>query len=159
MERNGTKYARALFEISTNAECTRREWTEALQSYTDAVNKVAQDKKKPTLLLLDKYWQHQLRKDVLSRAPSSHLKLDELSKVMQWKLMRGKARPLQKLVDSNAPPLVISASTKAFDLVFRGHWQKAMEELCTLKGDCIMQYKYIYTYIYNIRGSGKGSCR
>ena len=135
MERNGTKYARALFEISTNAECNRREWTEALQSYTDAVNKVAKDKKKPSLLLLDKYWQQQLREDILSRSPSSHLKLDELSKVMQWKLMRGKARPLQKLVDSNSPTLVISASTKAFEQLALGHWKKAMEELCALKGD------------------------
>ena len=137
MERSGTKYARVLFELSKNAESTLREWTEALQSYTDAVNKVAKDKKKPSLLLLDKYWQQQLRDDIMSRFPSSHLKLDELSKVMQWKLIRGKARPLQKLVDSNAPALVISASTKAFNLLSCGHWQKAMEELCVLKGDGI----------------------
>ena len=135
MERSGTKYARELFDLSGEDEITRREWSQALRSYEDAVRKVANDKKKPSLLILDKYWQQQLREDILSRSPSSHLKLDELSKVMQWKLMRGKARPLQKLVDSNSPTLVISASTKAFEQLALGHWKKAMEELCALKGE------------------------
>jgi hypothetical protein len=43
--------------------------------------------------------------------------LGELSRVMKWKLTRGKMRPLQKLVDGNDDRDVQALSAEAFKIV------------------------------------------
>lgn len=46
----------------------------------------------------------------------------------------GKARPLQKLVDSNKPDTVKQISSEALTFMERGDWQNGMNELIKLKG-------------------------
>ena len=129
MERVGSKYARELF----NSKINESEWTTALKSYESAISKISQQKNKPELIHLDKFWRVELREAILSRDPK-HITLEEISKVMKWKLIRGKARPLQKLVDSNPASAVIADSTKALEQLSLGHWQKAIEAISNLKG-------------------------
>ena len=47
----------------------------------------------------------------------AHITLAELSRVMKWKLTRGKMRPLQKLVDGNSDGDVVQLSQRAILLV------------------------------------------
>ena len=82
---------------------------------------------------------------VKARTPP-HFTLKELSSIMAWKLLRGKFRPLQKLCDSNAPDVVISASTAAFKCAnidgSKSDWKGAMKALTTLKaiGEATARY-------------------
>jgi len=63
---------------------------------------------------------------------------DELLKIVQWKLARGKYRPrLYKLVENNNEQSVRECSQKAFKVVGdgeQGHIRKGITELCKLKG-------------------------
>ena len=58
----------------------------------------------------------------------------ELSRVMRWKLARGKWRPLQRRVDANSPASVSAASKAAFAFADKGHWRGALKKLCVLGG-------------------------
>ena len=108
-------------------------WNEAAGAYTVAVKAVAKQKKKPQLIQLDEWLWDTLPEIVKGRSPQ-HLLHSELSDIMRWKLIRGKMRPLQGLVDSNSPQSVIEASTKAIELLESEDWRGAINELCVLKG-------------------------
>jgi hypothetical protein len=109
------------------------EWNALLENYPLAVDTAALKKKDPRLLpQLDEFWRIEYPKVVMSRECPS-LMLSELSKVMTWKLNRGKMRPLQKLVDSNSPSAVVSSSKKAIQFAKKGNWQKAINEIMVLK--------------------------
>lgn len=84
------------------------------------------------LLSLDKWYQEELPKLISARS-QRYITRDELSKLMEWKLTRGKFRPrLQQLIGSNSEEAVQSCSTKAFGLL--PDVQAAITELSTLKG-------------------------
>ncbi|XP_041937806.1 uncharacterized protein zgc:112496 [Alosa sapidissima] len=84
------------------------------------------------LLALDKWYQEELPKQITART-QRHVTRDELSKLMEWKLTRGKFRPrLQQLIGSNSEEVVQSCSIKAFGLL--PDVQAAILELSTLKG-------------------------
>ncbi|KAL2078262.1 hypothetical protein ACEWY4_025947 [Coilia grayii] len=84
------------------------------------------------LLALDKWYQEELPK-LISARPERHVTREELSKLMEWKLTRGKFRPrLQQLIDSNSAETVQSCSSKAFALL--PDVEAAIAELSTLKG-------------------------
>jgi hypothetical protein len=99
--------------------------------YPDAIQMYAAEKKKPELIELDNFWRNSFPNAVRERKPK-HMKLDELSKVMAWKLRRGKMRPLQKKVDGNPKKMVEEVSTQAFKHADAGRWEKAFEELTKL---------------------------
>lgn len=84
------------------------------------------------MIELDKWYQEELPAAIGEREPK-YLTKDELTKLMKWKLSRGKFRPrLTELVQTNDEKLVESASTKAFKCV-SNNLKKAIKELCILK--------------------------
>ena len=128
-ERPGTLEARSLFLSSSSIAI----WHECLRLYDAAVECVANGKSKNELVALDSFLWNDLVVIVNAR-DSKHITLDELANIMKWKLARGKARPLQKLVESNSNAAVITASTAAFSFLDSGKWEKAIEAISALKG-------------------------
>jgi len=125
-ERPGTEQARELFSVS----CTST-WGKNLNLYDYAVKLVGRRRKKEIeLVKLDhQHWK--------KNNPIKHfLTLSELSDVMKWKLLRGKSRPIQHLVDSNANSDVVVVTEQAIKLIRSGdkHWKEALEKLSELKG-------------------------
>lgn len=127
--RPGSAEARVFFETCADNET----WGEMLSKYDEAILVVSNRRKRVELIELDKFWRNELADRVNLRTPK-HIKLQELSKVMEWKLLRGKARPLQKLVDSNHPDLVVECSSQAFDHLESKQYAEAFKKLCILKG-------------------------
>lgn len=129
--RPGSESAASFFNECEDVEV----WSMILLRYDEALNIVSSTKKNPkNLVELDKYWRVEYPALVLARS-IPHFNLVELSKVMAWKLMRGKMRPLQKLCDSNCPDLVVTASTKALNFLTmkKPDWKNAIIALTSLK--------------------------
>ncbi|XP_028797247.1 uncharacterized protein LOC114752673 [Neltuma alba] len=104
-------------------------WKEALSNYQSRI----QSLNKPNLVSLDDFYCSQLPSLLLQRSPNPHITTPELSKLMQWKLTRGKWRPrLLDFVSSLDDSLVKSASQKAFGSL--PDISKAISELTVLKG-------------------------
>ncbi|XP_065880899.1 uncharacterized protein [Euphorbia lathyris] len=104
-------------------------WKEALSSYPLRI----QSLNKPNLVSLDEFYRVQLPSLLHQRKPNPYLTTPELSKLMQWKLSRGKWRPrLLDFVSSLDEELVKSVSQKAFDSL--PDISKAISELTILKG-------------------------
>jgi hypothetical protein len=121
-ERQGTAAARDLFSTGSDEH-----WAKALASYSTAIDLIALSKNKPELQTLDLLWR-ELPIKVNQRSPP-HLLLSELSQVMEWKLIRGKFRPLQKMCDSNSPSIVKTLSSSAFQSLKAGDWAQAIKTL------------------------------
>jgi len=129
--RPGTKSAATFFNECEDTEI----WSNILLRYDEALNIVSLTKKIPkSLIELDRYWRFKFPEIVLARS-EPHFNLEEFSKIMAWKLLRGKMRPLQKLCDSNCPNLVVTASTKALKLLAskKPDWKNAIIALTELK--------------------------
>ncbi|XP_039631064.1 uncharacterized protein zgc:112496 isoform X1 [Polypterus senegalus] len=108
-------------------------WRTVHEKYWDVVLHLSKTKGKQPgkLLSLDKWYQEELPSAIAERSVK-FLCHDELVKLMEWKLTRGKFRPrLQQLVTTNCPELVIQCTTKAFDLL--PDVQAAITVLCSLK--------------------------
>ena len=127
-ERPGSEIARRLYKSSVSLE----EWENCVGKYSQAVASVASGKSKEGLVKWDAHLWGDLVTAVESRSPK-HIVVSELADIMKWKLARGKARPLQKLVESNSPASVIAASTEAFKHLSAGHWEKAIDAITSLK--------------------------
>ena len=127
-ERPGSEVARRLYKSSISLE----EWESCVAKYGQVVASVATGKSKEGLVAWDAHLWGDLVTAVESRSPK-HILLSELADIMKWKLARGKARPLQKLVESNSPASVIAASTEAFKYLSGGHWEKAIDAITSLK--------------------------
>ena len=96
------------------------EYTKILNEYDNIIKKVAISKKKyPLFIELDHFYRFELPKNIKQKG---YLELDELSKIMQYKLIRGKMRPLQKRIDNNDPNIVKSCTKKAIKLLDDGKW-------------------------------------
>ncbi|KAJ9166380.1 hypothetical protein P3X46_021146 [Hevea brasiliensis] len=104
-------------------------WKEALSSYPARIESL----NKPNLVSLDQFYRIQLPSLLHQRNPKPYITTLELSKLMQWKLSRGKWRPrLLDFVSSLDEELVKSASQKAFELL--PDLRKAVSQLTVLKG-------------------------
>ncbi|PSR99942.1 Ena/VASP-like protein [Actinidia chinensis var. chinensis] len=104
-------------------------WREALSSYKTHMESL----NKPNLVSLDDFYTVELPLLIRQRNPNPHITTPELSKLMQWKLTRGKWRPrLLDFVSSLDEALVKSASQKAFKSL--PDVSKAVSELTVLKG-------------------------
>eukprot|EP01038_Epipyxis_sp_PR26KG_P014503 gene14503-19470_t len=108
-------------------------WTNVLSRYLEAVEYVANAKNKPELIYLNTFWMNGYSPMVNERSPK-HIDLDEVSNIMRWKLLRGKFRPLQKLVDSNEEELVKDVSRRALVFLDNGDWRESIKQLSSLKG-------------------------
>lgn len=90
--------------------------------------------KKPKLIELDAWILHELPETVQSR-DSPFLDKKELSRLMEWKLTKGKWRPrLQKFVDELADAVVTETTKKGFQKAASGDLKGGLDELCKLKG-------------------------
>ncbi|CAI9115971.1 OLC1v1017001C3 [Oldenlandia corymbosa var. corymbosa] len=104
-------------------------WKAALSSYKSTIETL----NKPNLISLDDFYTKELPLIINQRNPKPYILTDELSKLMQWKLTRGKWRPrLLDFVSSLDDDVVKSASQKAFDSL--PDISKAVKELTVLKG-------------------------
>lgn len=132
-------------------------WKEALSSYSARI----QSLNKPNLVYLDEFYRIQLPSLIHQRNPNPYITTPELSKLMQWKLSRGKWRyhdfthtfslhlyarvvigewwvcahfrpRLLDFVSSLDESLVKSASQKAFESL--PDISKAVSQLTVLKG-------------------------
>ncbi|XP_023536029.1 uncharacterized protein LOC111797290 [Cucurbita pepo subsp. pepo] len=104
-------------------------WSEALCSYPSQIEALG----KPNLVSLDDFYRNELPPLLHKRNPSPYITTSELSKLMQWKLTRGKWRPrLLDFVSSLDESLVKLASQKAFQCL--PDISKAVSELTPLKG-------------------------
>ncbi|XP_059459530.1 uncharacterized protein LOC132189061 isoform X1 [Corylus avellana] len=113
-----------------NFECSEVGlWKEALSSYSSRIESL----NKPNLHSLDDFYRNQLPPVLHQRNPNPYITTAELSKLMQWKLTRGKWRPrLLDFVSSLDEAAVNSASSKAFKSL--PDVSKAVSELTVLKG-------------------------
>ncbi|XP_060963275.1 uncharacterized protein LOC115712824 isoform X1 [Cannabis sativa] len=104
-------------------------WQEALSAYPSRI----QSLNKPHLVSLDDYYRNELPPLLHQRKPNPYITTSELSKLMQWKLTRGKWRPrLLDFVSGLDDDLVKSASEKGFQSL--PNVSKALSELTVLKG-------------------------
>lgn len=104
-------------------------WKAALSSYKSSIESL----NKPNLPSLDDFYRNELPVLVKQRSPTPYITTDELSKLMQWKLSRGKWRPrLLDFVSSLNDDAVKSASRKAFESL--PDVSRAVKELTVLKG-------------------------
>ncbi|KAK1366950.1 putative DNA-binding protein-like [Heracleum sosnowskyi] len=108
-------------------------WKQSLSEYEARLESLGNNKKKPDLVSLDEFYRKQLPPILHQRNPNSYITTSELSKLMQWKLTRGKWRPrLLDFVSSLDEELVKSTSQKAFQAL--PDISKAISELSKLKG-------------------------
>jgi len=109
---------------------------EALSNYETAFAKKVSGKKSDVakeLTGIDQWMRLELPGLIGDRKPP-HVTSEDLSRLMKWKLGRGKFRPrLQQLAESNAADSVKAASTAGFQIV-ETDLGKAIEALCVLKG-------------------------
>jgi hypothetical protein len=129
--RPGSSEARDFFNSTT---ATAAEWCTVLGNHAKAVALVGEKKKKlDELRGLDSF-RSDLADVVRKRSPPQ-LTRAELSRVMAWKLLRGKFRPLQKLVDSNSESDVKASSTESFRLATDpSKWKESINAMAGLKG-------------------------
>ncbi|XP_075686833.1 uncharacterized protein LOC142655969 [Rhinoderma darwinii] len=107
-----------------------KKWKRVHDVYWEVV--AAKGAKQKRLLELDKWYQEELPARIASR-PQKSLTQEELVKLMEWKLMRGKFRPrLKQMVSGNSASTVESCTGKAFRLL--PDVSAAIDELCQLKG-------------------------
>lgn len=104
-------------------------WKAALSSYKSVIETL----NKPNLIPLDEFYTNELPLLIKQRNPKPYITTDELSRLMQWKLTRGKWRPrLLDFVSSLDVDVVKTASQKAFGSL--PDVSKAVKELSVLKG-------------------------
>ncbi|KAH7850134.1 hypothetical protein Vadar_028379 [Vaccinium darrowii] len=104
-------------------------WKQSLSSYKTRIESL----NKPNLVSLDEFYTDELPLLIRQRNPNPFITTDDLSKLMQWKLTRGKWRPrLLDFVSSLDEALVKSASQKSFQSL--PDVSKAVSELTVLKG-------------------------
>ncbi|CAK9173879.1 unnamed protein product [Ilex paraguariensis] len=104
-------------------------WKESLASYSCRIEAL----NKPNLVALDDFYRNELPSLILERNPSPYITTTDISKLMQWKLTRGKWRPrLLDFVSALDEDVVKSASEKAFTSL--PDVSKAVSELTVLKG-------------------------
>ncbi|KAJ6404986.1 hypothetical protein OIU84_013042 [Salix udensis] len=104
-------------------------WKNSLDAYSTRI----QSLNKPNLVSLDDFYRVELPSLIHQRNPDPHITTLELSKLMQWKLSRGKWRPrLLDFVSSLDESHVKSASQKAFESL--PDVSKAVSALTVLKG-------------------------
>ena len=104
-----------------------KKYNKILSNYDKTIEKVSiKNKTNPLLFIeLDKFYRFELPKNIKNK---NYLTLKELSKIMQYKLLRGTFRPrLQKIVDNNDPKLVKIITKKSIKLLYEGLWLEGLK--------------------------------
>jgi hypothetical protein len=125
MRRPGSQAAAALFKQDDVVQ-----WRRTLAAYTSCLKgKQGTAPSQRHLVSDDAFLRGEVVRNMRERGQLSHA---ELSRVMRWKLARGKMRPLQKAVERNPPAAVEAASRKALAALDKGHWRSALKALTKL---------------------------
>lgn len=104
-------------------------WRKILLSYESVIENLG----KPDLISLDDFYRKELPNLLHQRDPDPYITSAELSRLMEWKLSRGKWRPrLLSFVSSLSDAAVKDASLKAFAAL--PDVSKAVSGLTVLKG-------------------------
>ncbi|KAM8961045.1 uncharacterized protein RCH25_036839 [Pelodytes ibericus] len=105
-------------------------WLKVSDIYWDVVHTKGANQQR--LIVLDKWYQEELSSCIAAR-PHKFLTREELIKLMEWKLTRGRFRPrLHQLVYTNTDKTVESCTGRAFQLL--PDVPASISELCKLKG-------------------------
>ena len=118
-------------------------YNKIIKCYSEIIEKVAIKKKKnPLFIELDKFYRFELPESIQNKG---YITLDQLSKIMQYKLLRGPMRPsLQKMIDGNNQENVKLVTKKAIHLLNDGSWLEGLKVLIDgLKGVGIATSSYI----------------
>ncbi|XP_045119246.1 uncharacterized protein LOC123509140 [Portunus trituberculatus] len=128
-------YGAGVMEFFKAGSCG--EFKRVLLLYPEAVKVKAQQKAKKkgeSLESLDKWIQNDLKTTADSRTPP-HVTREELVRLMEWKLARGKFRPrLVELAGSNEEEKVVTVTTEGLRLGAKGKVTEAVEMIATLRG-------------------------
>ncbi|KAJ6657538.1 hypothetical protein lerEdw1_002251 [Lerista edwardsae] len=105
------------------------DWRGAFNVYRDVVE--AKGSKQKKLITLDQWYQEELPVAIAGRK-EKYLTREELVKLMEWKLSRGRFRPrLQQLVSTNTSEMVEQCTKMAFQLL--PNVEASIAELSKLK--------------------------
>jgi hypothetical protein len=118
-------------------------YNKIINCYSEIIEKVAIKKKKnPLFIELDKFYRFELPESIQNKG---YITLDQLSKIMQYKLLRGPMRPLlQKFIDDNDPENVKLITKKGITLLQEGMWLEGLKVFIDgLKGVGIATSSYI----------------
>jgi hypothetical protein len=106
------------------------EWAFYLAHFDDAMQLTDEKKKKGgALIRLDKFVRDIYPKTVTKRG---YFELADLSKIAEYKMTRGKMRPLQKKIDSNDASKVIASSKSAVSFLTQGDWENGITAVASL---------------------------
>lgn len=125
MRRPGWQAAAALFKQDDVAL-----WRRTLAAYPSCLKgKQGTSPTQKHLVKDDAFLHGEVVCNMKERGSLSHA---ELSRVMRWKLARGKMRPLQKAVERNSAAAVEEASRESLAALDKGHWKSALKLLTKL---------------------------
>ena len=138
--RNGLKAAKDLWVYEgREVNAVSEEYLDALTRYNDVIKQESERKKLKKaadegedLVSLDCFWRDGLVAAVRGRSDKLLTK-EELTKVMKWKLARGKFRPLLKNLEMNSESTIEQCTRAAFSRADSGDIDGALQELCELK--------------------------
>ncbi|KAK1934533.1 hypothetical protein P3T76_011142 [Phytophthora citrophthora] len=107
----------------------------AWSAYWARYDAVLQSLQKSELVELDGWYLTSFPSILREREPEPHMTQQELLKLMEWKLKKGKWRPqLMKFVSGLSEDKVKQASMEAFKKIKSGDLRAATDALCVLKG-------------------------
>lgn len=113
-----------------SSDCAQ--WKRYLVNYQNVLGMFCTKKKKKNLLHLDNWYQTELSGELKKRGDDSCLRKLELTKLMEWKLTRGKFRPrLTEMVKTNPDQMVEDVSSSSFQKIDQP--EEAIKEMCKLK--------------------------
>ena len=108
-----------------------KEYKALLHKYNAIISYLAKNKKN-NIIELENIYRNSYVTTINNRTPKYLIK-DDLINVMEWKLARGKYRPLLKLLKTNTEDEIINISTSAFKLVEDNKDILAIKKLSELK--------------------------
>ena len=117
----------------------KRLWLRVYSQFSTALTFVSTNKPGKQLDELNEWLRIELPAILLSRSTTGScsgmfITLEELKKIMLWKITRGKFRPLMNLVGRNNDALVERVTKKAFEYLDQKKYADSLKEVMQLKG-------------------------
>ena len=113
-----------------------KEWTSFLDRYDEAIAAVSKRKKlKPNQLVEYDRWIRNEFPQQFTDGSATALCPSDLERIMQWKLWRGKDRPmLMSLIKQNSQSTVRAVTGSSIDLATQSRWRDAVVKMSELRG-------------------------
>jgi hypothetical protein len=129
-----------------------KDWLEAECAYSDRIARL----QRGNLVELDQ-WFHTDLPAAIKERKEPHLTKEELCEALEFKMSRGKFRPLRKLVASNDAGVVKATSKEAFvlaDLVSSSLAESKTSSVFDDASDCLGDFKAAMNKLKELRGVG-----